>query len=386
MVSSAQWTIATPTVWVLDITTSTATSQMFFATSFPGDNSGLLNTQATALATGLQTAVAALSGVTGCTLTALAVSSPSLTLGTGSVAPGVQVTGSAPAANTMSTVVAGTQGLIVALVSRSGGAATGALSTVTDSQGNQWVRAARGSVSGVQYTRIECWAAAATAPVTALEISFASGVARTWSWNITSWPAATGPLNIDAVSPDGSGVTSASTTIATPSITPAFAGDLVIAAGHWPLSASTLASSGWTAMTPFDDGTLGSTRAAYLQPGVMGSDSASWTLTGGAQQAGVLTVAFLGSLLGLPQPPVANAAAVPALSFASSAWASYAGAVSLPGWSTTGLQLVTKSPADGVLTLTQVNTIAAGLQAATAALTGVSAATVSLQAVTPATV
>jgi hypothetical protein len=385
MVSSATWQIGSPTVWVLDVTTSGPSTQMFFATGFPGDNSGLTQTQATALATGLQTAVAALTGVTGCALTAVAVSSPSLTLGTGSVTPGVQVTGSGPATDNMSTVVSGTQGLIVALVGRSGGAATGALSTVTDSQGNAWTRVARGSVPSVQYTRIECWAAAATQPVTALEISLSSVVARTWSWNITSWPTATGPLNVDAVSPDGSGVASSST-IATPSIIPAFAGDLVIAAGHWPLSASTLAGSGWTAMTAFDDGILGSTRAAYTQPGVTGAQSASWTLSGGAQQAGVLTVAFLGSLLGLPQPPAANPAPLADLEFASSAWSSYSGALTLPGWSSTGLQLVTKSPADTVLTLVQVNSIAAGLQTAAAALTGVSAATVSLQAVTPASV
>jgi hypothetical protein len=379
------WQIGSPTVWVLDITTSGPSTQMFFATGFPTDNSGLTQAQAAGLATGLQTAVAALSGVTGCTLTAVAVSSPSLTLGTGSVTPGVQVTGSAPASSNMSTVVSGTQGLVVALISRSGGAATGALATVTDSQGNSWKQVARGSVPGVQYTRIECWAAAATQPVTALEISFTSNVARTWSWNITSWPSATGPLNLDAVSPDGSGVAS-STTIATPSITPAFAGDLVIAAGHWPLSASTLATSGWTAMTAFDDGVLGSTRAAYTQPGLMGAQSASWTLSGGAQQAGVLTVAFLGSLLGLPQPPPANPAPSAALEFASSAWSSYSGALTLPAWASTSLQLVTKSPADTVLTLTQVNSVAAGLQTAAAALTGVSAATVALQAVTPATV
>ena len=385
MVSSAMWQIGSPTAWVLDITTSGPSTQMFFVTGFPGDNSGLTQVQALALATGLQTAVAALTGVTGCTLTAVAVSSPSLTLGPGSVAPGIQVTGSAPAANNMSTVVSGTQGLIVALVGRSGGAATGALSTVTDSQGNAWTRVARGSVPAVQYTRIECWAAAATSPVTALEISFTSGVARTWSWNITSWPTATGALNLDAVSPDGSGVSS-STTITSPSITPAFAGDLILAAGHWPLSASTLATAGWTAMTAFDDGILGSTRAAYTQPGVIGAQSASWTLSGGAQQAGVLTVAFLGSLLGLPQPPGANPSQVAGLEFASSAWSSYLGAVTLPGWSSTSLQLVTSSPADTVLTLTQVNSIASGLQTAAVALTGVSAATVSLQAITPASV
>lgn len=386
MASSAMWQISSPTTWVLDITTSGPSTQMFFATGFPSDNSGLTQVQATALAAGLQTAVAALTGVTACTLTAVAVSSPSLTLGPGTVAPGTQVTGSAGAASNLSTVVSGTQGLIVALVSRSGGAATGALATVTDSQGNAWTRCARGSVSGVQYTRIECWAAAATSPVTALEISFTSDVARTWSWNITSWPAATGPLNVDAVSPDGSGVSPAATPVASPSIIPAFAGDLCLAAGHWPLSASTLATSGWTGMTPFDDGILGSAQAAYTQPGVTGAQAASWTLSGGARQAGVLTVAFLGSLLGLPQPPVASPVAVPSLEFASSAWSSYLGAVTLPGWASTGLQLVTRSPADTVLTLGQVNSVAAGLQTAAAALTGVSAATVALQAVTPATV
>src|ERR1035441_5212142 len=91
MVSSAMWQIGSPTVWVLDITTSGPSTQMFFATGFPSDNSGLTQTQATALATGLQTAVGALTGVTGCTLTAVAVSSPSLTLGTGPVTPGVQI-------------------------------------------------------------------------------------------------------------------------------------------------------------------------------------------------------------------------------------------------------------------------------------------------------
>lgn len=383
MVSSAQWAITSPAVWVLDITTASASTQMFFSTGFPADNSGLTATQAAGLATGLQTAVAALSGVTGCVLTTVAVSSPTATLAAGVLAPTVQATGTGPAGDSASMILQNAQGLLVAFVTRSGGQGSGALTGITDGVGNTWTRLARGAVSGAMNTRIECWAAAAQAFTSALSVNFASTVAQSWAWNVTAWPV-TGTVNVDAVSGDNSFAAS-STAVATPAITPPSAGDLVLAAGHWPQTTSTLNATGWTALNSFDDGTVGSGRAAYIQPGTSASENAAWTL-GTAHTAGVLTVALLGSILGLPQPPAEAPVTVADLVFASSSWASYAGVLSLPGWATSSLQLVTKSPVDSVLTLTQTSAIAAGLQTAAAALTGVSAATVSQQAVTPATV
>lgn len=69
---------------VLDITTSGNPTQMFFSTTFPGDGSGLTSADADSLAAGLKTAVEALSGVTGCTLSTVeADSSPLSSYGTG---------------------------------------------------------------------------------------------------------------------------------------------------------------------------------------------------------------------------------------------------------------------------------------------------------------
>lgn len=177
--------------------------------------------------------------------------------------------------------------LLVALVARSGGLATGALTGITDSAGNTWVRAGWGAVSGGSNTRLECWVCPNAAAVSS--IAFASGAAQTWAWNILEVTAMASASVVDVASPDGSATTS-STTVTTPAITSLNAADVILAAFHSPTATPTLSAPGFTGLTAFDDG-ANPARAAYQVVSATGSYQAAWTLSA-AQAAGVLTVAL----------------------------------------------------------------------------------------------
>ena len=77
--SSLKWQMGAGLVmYVFDVTTATGTAQMYLGTEWPEDDASSLTATDTAmLAAALTTAISALSGVTGCTQTELAVTGPS---------------------------------------------------------------------------------------------------------------------------------------------------------------------------------------------------------------------------------------------------------------------------------------------------------------------
>ena len=208
-----------------------------------------------------------------------------------------QTVGQVAAISGTTVTLPGTMGkagdLIIALVGRSGGLSTGALTGVTDSGGNTWTLATRGSVSGGSNTRLECWYTVLPANITT--VTFSSGTSQIYSWNVNEWSGMTA-TPIDVTSTDNSGVAS-STAIATPSITTSTAGDLVIAAVQSAFVTSTLnlggssPTTGWTSLTGFDNGSTTSGDAAYIVDATTGARNTAWTLAT-AHAAGVLTVAF----------------------------------------------------------------------------------------------
>lgn len=177
--------------------------------------------------------------------------------------------------------------LLVLLYARSGGLATGQVTSITDASGNTWTVGTRGAVSGGTNTRLEAWYCANAASTTRITVN--SGTSQVNSWSVLEFSGVATTTPLDVASGDNS-ATASSTTVATPSITTANASDLLIAAAHFPQTTTT-APSGWTALTDYDYSTTGSGRGAYQVVSATGTYSASWT-AGSAVAAGVLTLAF----------------------------------------------------------------------------------------------
>lgn len=196
----------------------------------------------------------------------------------------------ASAANATATITASTTGNnLYAVYHRSGGLATGAVTSVTDSAAQTWtLRASRGAVSGGTNTRVELWYIENSASITS--VTFNSGTAQTNAWNIFEFSGMLASSSLDVASPDNSATTS-STTVATPAVTNTVADALVIVAAHFTQTTST-APAGYTALTNSDDGAVGSGRQAYKIVAATGSQSASWTSLGVARAAGVITAIF----------------------------------------------------------------------------------------------
>src|SRR6266498_1840774 len=185
--------------------------------------------------------------------------------------------------------------LMVLLSTRAGGTATGAISSVTDSAGNIWTRKTRGSVSGVNNTRIECWVTWGYSSITSITVN--SSALLYYASSLTEWSGLVAGFNpADGASPDNSGNVS-STAQATPPISTMYSADLVISAIHYAQTTGTFNNAGatpgsnWTQLTNFDSTTVGSGRAAYQVMNATGSYNGAWTL-GAAQGTGTLTVAF----------------------------------------------------------------------------------------------
>jgi hypothetical protein len=189
---------------------------------------------------------------------------------------------------------ANTGRMMMVLATRSGGTATGAMTSVTDSATNTWTNATIGSVSGASNTRIECWYTYTYAAVTSISLN--SATSQYYATHLSEWSGlnvAASP--VDVVSPADSG-SAAATTSTTPGI--AVTGlDLVIAAIHYTQASGTFNSagaaptSGWTNLTAFDSTTVGSGRAAYQVMTSTGTYDGSWTL-GASMAAGQITVGF----------------------------------------------------------------------------------------------
>mgnify|MGYP001617064576 CR=1 FL=1 len=192
---------------------------------------------------------------------------------------------------TYSSSGSGSGSLMVVLASRSGGLATGAMTSVTDSASNTWTLATRGTVSGGTNTRIECWYTYAYSSVTSITLN--SSTSQYYASSLTEWSGIeTGADPKDVVSPDNSGGAS-STTQTTPTINTTNATDLIIAAIHHGQTTSTDNDGTFTRMTDFDSTTVGSGRASYKFVSSTGGYTDNWTL-GSAKSAGHITVSFKG--------------------------------------------------------------------------------------------
>jgi hypothetical protein len=196
---------------------------------------------------------------------------------------------------TYSSVGSGAGRVMIALVTRSGGTATGSLSGVTDSATNTWTLATIGSVSGAAQTRIECWYTYTYAAVTSISLNSTSS--QYYATHLSEWSG----LNVAASPVDLASPTDSGSAAATTSTTPGIAvtgRDLVIAAIHYPQTTGTFNSagaaptSGWTDLSAFDSTTAASGRAAYQVMTSTGTYDGSWTL-GASQPAGQITVGFL---------------------------------------------------------------------------------------------
>lgn len=193
------------------------------------------------------------------------------------------------AANQTITATSTAGSLLMLIYSRSGGLATGTVTSVTDTAGNTWTLVTRGSVSGAQHTRIEAWVCPNAAAITSLTVN--SGTAQTNSWNVLEFTGAATASPVDAASPDNSGLAS-TTTVTTVAVTVTDPADMVVAATHFAQTTTTGPTpAGWTALTDWEDAAVGSSRGAYRLPAATGSQGAvTWTLTA-ARTAGVVTVA-----------------------------------------------------------------------------------------------
>jgi hypothetical protein len=193
-----------------------------------------------------------------------------------------------PASSDMPIAFTSTAGnFLLLIVNRSSGAGTGPVTGVTSPEGGTWTVATRGAVAGIQWTRQELWYCANAPAMSGATVSFTNTNATSWTVLEFSGVAATDPL--DAASADLTGVSS-TTTPTTPAIT-AGAGDLVVAAIHYPQSPSTGPGGAWTSTADFDNDTSGSGRAAYQLNVAAGSYAATWTLAT-SENVGASTVAF----------------------------------------------------------------------------------------------
>lgn len=179
---------------------------------------------------------------------------------------------------------------LVVFAGRSGGTATGAMTGVTDSASQTWTLATRGSVSGIQYSRIECWYIANTQAITSITLQ--SSTSQIYDWNVSEWSGVEDSSVLDVYSPDNSGMGSSGTTVLTPEITSTNANDLILAAFHCSGTDSTTKdTSAFTSLTAFDHTTLATGEAAYRIVSSTGNYNCQWTL-GASHQAGYITVAF----------------------------------------------------------------------------------------------
>lgn len=196
---------------------------------------------------------------------------------------------------TYSSSGSGSGSLMVILATRSGGLGTGVIISITDTASNTWTLATRGSVSGVQHTRIECWYTYNYASVTS--VTMTSADSQYYATSLSEWSGIETSINpLDVVSPDNSGGAS-STTQTVPTINTTSTFDLIIAAIHHTQSATSLDNDGsFTRMTNFDSTVMGTGRASYKFVSSTGSYSDNWTLSL-AQAAGHVTASFKGQAL-----------------------------------------------------------------------------------------
>jgi hypothetical protein len=206
-----------------------------------------------------------------------------------------QVIGSAASATgfTTSAITTSSSSILLLVVGRSGGTATGALTSVTDQKGNTWQVVTRGSVSGASNSRVEVWYTVQNASgLTANTISVTSATAQTSDYSIVEISGLDKTALVDVVSPDNSGVTSA--TPSTPAVQTTSANDMVFSVIHHSYNAAAdtvSAPSGVTTLTPSVNGTVHVTSIAWWNVSSIGSYNATWA-RGGAVSGATGTITF----------------------------------------------------------------------------------------------
>jgi Calcineurin-like phosphoesterase len=194
-----------------------------------------------------------------------------------------QATGSTPSGTTISVPITSTAGdTLVASVAIQAGA-TASVTSVTDSAGNVWTKGPVGLLSGSS-TRVELWYRTGAAAVSGVTVTLST--AKAASANVAEFSGVAAASALDAAA--GNAGTASSTTAATPAITTTNANDVVVGAINYPGSAtSTLATPGFSALTPFSVSTVNG-RAAYRIVSAPGTWSASWTLSAAANSGGAI--------------------------------------------------------------------------------------------------
>jgi len=192
----------------------------------------------------------------------------------GGIVPVKQGTAGTPTAAPSLTIpiASGAGNALVATVAVQAGT-TSKVTGVTDTAGNPWALGPVGLLSGSN-TRVEMWYSTGAAPVAGVTVNLSA--ADLASANVSEWSGVAATQALDAFA--GQGNTS-STTAATPSIATSNANDLVLGAINFPrAAASTLGTTGFTALDNFNASTV-SGRAAYRVLSSTGSHSVAWTLS-----------------------------------------------------------------------------------------------------------
>jgi hypothetical protein len=170
--------------------------------------------------------------------------------------------------------------------SRASGTATGAMTGVTDTAGNTWVRATRGGVSGASNTRIEIWYCENYTPATTIT---GAGPSFVSAWGVAGFSGLVNASSLDVTTADYS-VGSTATTITAPSITTSQS-DLIFAADSHTTDATGALQSPFTQLSTYSLSGGGGGQAGYLIAPTAGTYTATWTQST-ASSVGVAVVGF----------------------------------------------------------------------------------------------
>jgi hypothetical protein len=170
------------------------------------------------------------------------------------------------------------------------------VTAVTDSSGGTWTKGPVGYQSGSN-TRVELWYRTGV-PAGITSVTATLSPAGVFSANVSEWSgvASASPLDVQ-----GSRGNAAATAAATPALSTTHADDLVIGAINYPGTAtSSLSSSGFTALSPYNAGSVNG-RAAYRTVSSTGTYQATWTLSAAAASGGAILALKAGA--STPPPP-----------------------------------------------------------------------------------
>jgi hypothetical protein len=153
---------------------------------------------------------------------------------------------------------------------------TAAVSSITDTAGNNWIKAVRGYGNAGASSRVEIWYAANAQAVTSITINLTTPDDLVSNISEYSGVASSSPLDVAAGNTSGATSTSA----ATPSITTTSANDLVIASTSWATTATTTgAGAPYTSLTQVANTFPKKISPAYRVLASAGATNAAWTLS-----------------------------------------------------------------------------------------------------------